>query len=87
MQTPNTKPIAKHVKKQKSNLGKSSDQLKIHRNVYMDYLLNTLSFSARTVDKLMHLYDELVDSEDMENTFSLRIEIFHSAFIQKLQSL
>lgn len=86
-QNPNTRPIAKHVKKQKTNLGKLSDQLKIHRNVYQDYLQNNLNFGSRTVDKLIRLYERMIDADQMEILFKLPIATFHKAFLQKLDSM
>lgn len=82
-----SRPIAKRVKKQTTNLGKRSDQLKIHKAVYQNYLCNELQLATRVSDQLIRLYDKLIDSETMETTFNLRIEIFHSAFIQKLRNL
>lgn len=84
---PNTKPIAQWVRRQKTNLGNKTDQLKIHKAVYQDHLENTLSFEPKLVSKLLKLYDSLIEAEQMNTLFQLRIETFHSAFIQKLQSL
>ncbi len=85
-QTPNTRPIAKHVKRQRSDLSKFSDQLKIHRNVYIDYLQNKLNFSQKTITRLMHVYDNIIEADQMEILWKLPIILFHKAFLQKLQS-
>lgn len=87
MQPAISHPVAKRTRKQTTNLGKPSDQLKIHRATYHTHLIQTLQLPTGQTEKLLKLYDQLIDAEQMATLFSLPIIIFHAAFIQKLQSL
>ena len=82
-----TRPIAKRTKKIKSNLGNKTDQLKIHKEVYRTYLMQDLELKPRQTEKLIKLYEELINGDQMPNVFPLPIAIFHTAFIQRLQKL
>lgn len=83
----NTRPVARTLSKRKSNLGNPTDQLKIHRGVYQTYLMQELEFSTSLTERLLKQYDAHITRDTMPEAFALRIEMFHSAFIQKLRAL
>ncbi len=87
MQPAISHPVAKRTRKQTTNLGKPSDQLKIHRATYHTHLIQTLKLPTGQAERMLKLYDQYIDAELMATLFSLPMLVFHAAFIQKLQSL
>jgi hypothetical protein len=86
-QNPNTRPIGKRVKSQRSNLGNPTDRCKIHRETYRDYLYTKLNFSEGTVEKLINMHIAFINRETIDQLWPLPMTMFHSQFIKKLQSL
>lgn len=81
-------PIAKHNRKLKTNLGRPSDQIKIHKSTYQNYLNNELKIPTSLVEKLLNLYDKLGPNKDtIHDEFKLPIPIYHKKFLSFLSNL
>jgi hypothetical protein len=85
--TPNTKPIAKRVKRQTTNLAKNSDQLKIYRACYENYIENELQLESTLKIRLLQVFDNFYDSKNISEIFPLKISVFHKSFLSFLSNL
>mgnify|MGYP006362385993 CR=1 FL=1 len=86
-QTPNTRPIARHLKNQRSNMADPTSRAQIYRECYRDYLLTKLNISNGAVEQLIKLYTQLIDRENIDSVWALPMPLFHKAFLQKLNNL
>lgn len=85
-QTPNTKPVAKRLKKVKSNLALTRDQIRIHRATYEDFL-QKMGFSQSTIIDLLKVYDKFITKDEIKELFAYPMKAFHFLFLDYLKQL